>query len=103
MMNYAVVEISGRQFKVLPNTSLLVDFLGEDVKSLDCDKVLLISDGDKLEVGAPFLKEVLKFEVLSAKKQQKIRVAKYHSKANTRKVKGSRRTLSEIILKAKDL
>lgn len=100
MLNYAVVEISGRQFKVIPNTSFLVDFLGEEVKTLECDRVLMISDGEKLEIGTPYLKEKLTFEVLGAKKQTKIRVAKYHAKANTRKVKGSRRTLSEIKLQA---
>lgn len=99
MLNYAIVEISGRQYKVVPNKSILVDFLGEDLKSLDCDKVLMLSDGEKIEIGDPYLKTKLTFEVMGAKRQAKIRVAKYHSKANTRKVIGSRATLSEIKLK----
>lgn len=99
MMTYAVVEISGRQYKVTPGKELEVDLLG-DIKSLDCDKVLLMVEGDKLEVGNPYLKSKLTFEVLGSERKRKIRVAKYHAKANTRKVTGSRREVSKIRLTA---
>jgi large subunit ribosomal protein L21 len=98
-MQYAIVEIRGHQYKVTPESLLEVDFLG-DVKSLDCDKVLLIADGDKLNIGEPYLKDKLTFEVLGTK-QNKIRVAKYHAKANTRKVTGSKRKTSVIKLSVK--
>lgn len=101
MLRYAVVEISGRQYRIEPNKSFKVDFLGEDVeKSIDCDRVLMKSDGDKIEIGTPFLKEKLSFEVLGVKKDPKIRVFKYHSKSNTRKTTGSRRILTELKLAA---
>lgn len=96
MLNYAIVEISGRQYKIEPGKSILVDSLG-DIKNLDCDKVLLLSDDDKLSIGKPYLKEVLKFTVEEAR-GEKIRVAKFHAKANYRKVRGSRAYLSRIKL-----
>ena len=100
-VNYIVAEISGRQYKVAPGKTLWVDFLGTDIKELECDKVLLSSNGDKVEVGTPYLKEKVKFEVLSSKRERKIRVAKFHAKANYRRVRGSRRALSEIRLVTK--
>lgn len=96
-MRYAVVEIAGRQYKVVPNQPFTVDSLGE-VKNFECDKVLLLAN-EKVEVGSPYLKEKLNFEVLENKKEPKIRVATYKAKANTRKVKGSRRAISKIVLK----
>lgn len=95
MLNYAVVEIKGRQYKVQPDTEFLVDFMGSQT-SLSCDKVMMISDGDKLDIGTPYLSKTLDFEVLGEVKGKKIRVAKYHSKSNTRRVVGSRKKSTKL-------
>lgn len=96
-MKYAVVEIAGRQYKISPDQLLLVNFLG-DIKKFECDKVLLLADDKSLKIGKPYLKEKLSFEVVEQVRGKKIRVAKYHAKANTRKVTGSRATYSRIKL-----
>lgn len=100
MINFAVVEIAGKQYKIMPNSEILVNFLGE-IKSLTCDKVLLLSKDGRLSVGNPYLKDTLDFEVLASMRTRKIRVATYKAKANTRKIRGSRPILSKIKLKAK--
>lgn len=97
MFKYAIVEISGRQYKVTPQTSLLVDFLG-NVKNFECEKILLKVEGDKLELGRPFIKEKLIFDVLEQVRKPKVTAMTYKAKANTRRVKGSRRLLSKIKL-----
>lgn len=97
MFTYAVVEIAGRQYKVEPGRELEVNFLGE-AKTLTCDKVLMLVNGDKVEIGRPYLKELLQFEVVSSKRGRKIRVATYHAKANTRRVKGARIYTSTVKL-----
>ncbi len=97
MLQYAVVEISGRQYKIAPGETFKVDYLG-DVKTLECDKIIAINSDKGFSVGAPYLKEKLVFEVLETIKEKKIRVATYKAKANTRKVRGSRRTMSTIRL-----
>jgi large subunit ribosomal protein L21 len=99
MIKYAVVQIGGKQYKAEPGKELFVDFLGEDTKTLKCEQVLLRS-GDKLEIGTPFLKDSLNFEVIGQKKSSKIRVATYHAKANYRRVKGSKQVKSIIKLQA---
>lgn len=98
MLNYAVVEILGRQYKVAPQTVLTVDFLG-DIKNFQCDKILLKVEDGKIALGTPFLKDKLLFEVIGQKKLAKTRVATYKAKANYRRVKGSRRRVSIIELK----
>lgn len=101
MLKFAVVEIAGRQYKVSPDQKIMVDYLG-DIKQLKCDKVLLRVDDSALSLGKPYLKDSLDFEVLDHKRGPKIRVATYHAKANTRKVKGSRRHTSTVALKGSE-
>jgi ribosomal protein L21 len=94
MFDYAVCQISGKQVIVEPGKEVTVPFLGE-ATSFECDKVILISEKGQVQLGAPFLKEKIKFEVVgdSAKK---IRVAFYKPKANHRKVVGSNQPYSKI-------
>ncbi len=61
-MDYLVAEIAGKQYKLIPGKSALVDFLG-DVKEIECEKVLLKSSKGKLEIGQPYLKEKVKLTV----------------------------------------
>ncbi len=97
MLRYLVVEISGKQFKVLPDLPLLVDYLG-DIKTLENSKVLLKAEDEDIEVGTPYLNDKLTFSVLENLQGKKVRVATYKSKANTRKVVGFRKKMSKIAL-----
>ncbi|MBI4040204.1 50S ribosomal protein L21 [Candidatus Daviesbacteria bacterium] len=98
-MKYAVCEISGRQYLVEPGRVIEVDKLAE-AKTLSVDKVLLLVSEDRVEVGQPYLKQSLDFEVVATVKKPKIRVATYHAKANYRRVKGMRAQKTQIKLKA---
>lgn len=95
MLKYLVVEISGKQYKVVPNQGFWVDYVG-DLKKVECEKVLLKADENKLQVGDPYLKEKVIFDVLEDKRREKIRVAKFHAKSNTRKVTGQKRVFSKL-------
>lgn len=97
-MQYLVCQIGGRQYVVKPQQVVEVDKLSEDVKTLVVDKILLSVDDGKVEVGKPFLKKSVNFEVLENIKKPKVRVATYKAKANYRRVKGSRREVSQIRL-----
>lgn len=97
MLNYAVVQISGRQFMVTPNKPFEVDAVPAGEKFV-CENVLMIDNDGKLEVGTPFLETKLTFDVLGEIKKKKIRIATYHAKANTRKVKGQRATKVRLVL-----
>ncbi len=98
MLNYAVCEISGKQYKVTPNKPLNVDWQGDDVKDLEA-KVLILSEDSKIKIGTPYLKDELKWEILGTEKGKKVRVAKFHAKANYRRVTGIRPKYTKIVLK----
>lgn len=98
MLNYAICEISGKQYKVIPGQPFEVDFLG-DVKEVEA-KVLLLSEDGKVEIGQPYLKP-LKLEFVESTRGPKIRVAKFHAKANYRRVIGHKAKLTKLVLPVK--
>ena len=56
---YAVIETGGKQHKVEKGMVLSIDLLKEEVgKKIVFDNVLLFVDGDKVEVGQPYLTNV---------------------------------------------
>ena len=97
-MNYAICQIGSRQYLVKPGQIIEVDKLADEQKSFALDKVMLMVNGDKIELGQPYLNETLDFEVVDSVKKPKIRVAKYKSKANYRRVSGQRQEVSRIRL-----
>lgn len=100
MLNYAVCEISGKQYLLYADTPLDVDFLGEDQKRIDVS-ILLSSEDGKIKLGNPYLKEKLSLDVVESIRGEKIRVAKFHAKANYRKVRGHRSKLTRVVFSAK--
>jgi large subunit ribosomal protein L21 len=97
-MKYAVIAISGSQFKVEEKQKLTVDNLNlkEGDKST-LDQVLLTADDDKIKVGTPIVKDAkVEFEVLKNFKGEKLKVFKYKSKSRYRKTTGFRSQLTEI-------
>ncbi len=95
-MKYAVIKTGGKQYKVSVGSTLNVELLGED-KSVIFDEVLLVVDGDKVEVGMPHVAGTKVFaDVISQVKADKIEVFKYKSKSRYRKHTGHRQHLSAI-------
>lgn len=100
MLNYAIGEISGKQYKIIPGEVFEVDFLGEGDKDIEVD-VLILSEDNQLKIGYPYLKEKLALKRLEDIKGKKIRVSKFHAKANFRKTIGFRAKLTKVVLASK--
>ena len=57
---YAIVDVAGQQFKVSKDQKIFVHRLdGEEGDKVEFDKVLLIDNNDKVEVGEPLIKGAL--------------------------------------------
>lgn len=95
MLNYAVCEISGKQYKVVPGKSFNVS-LQKEGDSVEVP-VLLLSEDGKLQVGTPYLKEKITLKRVEDMKGTKIRVSKFHAKANYRKTIGYRSKLTKLV------
>ena len=97
-MQYVIFEINNRQYMAKPGQVIEVDKLPEGTKNITVDKVMLLADVGKVEVGAPYLKKTLDFTVIGNIKKPKIRVATYKAKANYRRVIGQRPVMTQIKL-----
>jgi len=97
-MKLAVIETGGKQYKVAVGDKLNIEKLENEVGSdVVFDKVLLVADGESVEVGAPYLKGVkVEAKLLDTYKDKKKIVFKYHSKTRRRKKKGHRQQMTEV-------
>ncbi len=98
MKKYAVVKTGGKQYLVSQEQSIVVDRVPvkEGTDLLLNTVARFDEDGEKIELGSPFLKDSVKGQVVSHQKGEKIRVAKFRAKVRYRKVRGFRPMLSKI-------
>lgn len=101
MLKYAICEISGKQYRLIPGQPLEVELNGELSKTFDVP-VLVLADEGKIKIGKPYLKNKLTLKCLEVLKGKKIRVAKYHAKANWRKVRGFRPRFTKVVWAVKN-
>jgi large subunit ribosomal protein L21 len=98
-MKYAIVESGGKQYKAVPGEIIDVDRLSQDVgEKLELD-VLLFSDGEKVEVGAPTVSGVkVKASVQGMIKGPKLIAFKYTPKKRIRRKMGHRQQYTRLII-----
>lgn len=101
MLNYAICEISGKQYKVIPGKLFDISLQKSSGNEIEAN-VLLLSEKDKLEIGNPYLKEKLKLTRVEDAKGPKIRVSKFHAKANYRRTIGYRSKITKVVLPVKN-
>ncbi len=98
MSKYAIIELSGKQFKVQEGDQFITDRLSQDEgEEFSTDKVLLISEGKELTIGQPYVKDAeVSLKVNEHNRSDKLRVAKYKAKSRYRRVKGHRQHQSVV-------
>ena len=83
--NYAVITTGGKQYKVAVGDVLKIEKLPGEFKTGDkivFDQVLLVDDGTKTEVGAPYLAgKAVTSEFARAGRNKTIDVIKYKQKS----------------------
>lgn len=97
---YAIIETGGKQYKVQEGDSINVELLKAEIGDVvDLEKVLMISDGDSIKVGAPFLEESkVQVKIQNHGRARKIIVYKYKSKKNYRRKQGHRQPFTKILI-----
>lgn len=100
MIKYAICEILGKQYKVIPDQTLEVSLQKETGQDIEAN-VLLLSKDDKLKIGNPYLKDKLTLKWVEDGKGKKIRVSKFHAKANYRRTTGYRSKITKVVLPVK--
>tara|TARA_B100001778_G_scaffold272607_1_gene234842 strand:- start:3846 stop:4154 length:309 start_codon:yes stop_codon:yes gene_type:complete len=98
---YAIVEISGKQFKVEKNKFIYTDKVEpKSGKKVEFDNVLLISDKGKIKLGKPTVKgSKVTGEVLSQLKDDKVIVFKKKRRKGYKVKNGHRQQMTKILIK----
>jgi len=97
-MKYAIVEDGGKQYKAVIGESIDVDKYPLEVgEELDMDRVLLISDGENVKVGKPFIQGAkIQATVVAQVKGPKIIVFRYKPKERIRSKTGHRQKYTRV-------
>jgi large subunit ribosomal protein L21 len=95
---YAVIKTGGKQYRVTNGATLKVETLAGDVGSaVVLDKVLMISDGDKMSVGKPLLTGAsVKATIVAHGRGDKVRIFKMRRRKHYQKNQGHRQNYTEI-------
>ena len=95
---YAVIISGGKQHRV--EEGEVVRFEKIEVakgETINFDEVLLLADGDKVEIGAPFVKGAkVTAEVLSHGRADKVKIIKFRRRKHSMKRQGHRQWYTEV-------
>ena len=95
---YAVIESCGKQYKVAEGDVVFFEKLDTaEGKKVTFDKVILVSEEGKVQVGNPYVKGIkVEGKVVSHGKGKKILVYKYKAKKNYRRTQGHRQPYTKV-------
>ena len=99
---YAIIEACGKQYKVAEGEEIFLEKLeANEGEKVTFDQVLLISDGTKVIVGTPTVKNAkVEATVVKHGKGEKIVVFKYKAKKNYRRTQGHRQPYTKVEIKS---
>jgi large subunit ribosomal protein L21 len=95
---YAIVEVSGKQYKVEKDMTLNVGMIKDKEEGdITLDKVLMCVDNERVMVGEPYLKNVkVTAKVLGMVKGKKVRGIKFKRRKNYTRTLGHRALYSKL-------
>jgi len=95
---YAIIESCGKQYKVAEGDVVFFEKLdAEEGKKVSFDKVVLLSDNGKVQVGDPYVKGIkVEGKVVAHGKAKKILVYKMKPKKNYRRMQGHRQPYTKV-------
>lgn len=95
---YAIIETGGKQYRVQEGDVVRVEKLDiADGETVKFDKVLLVAEDGKLNVGKPYVDgAVVEAVVENQGKAKKIIIFKYKAKKDYRKKQGHRQPYTQV-------
>lgn len=95
---YAVIRTGGKQYRVSEGSVLKVEKLDAEAgESIDLDKVLMVSDGDDVKVGQPYLTGgKVTATIKSHGRGKKVKIIKFRRRKHHMKRQGHRQSYTEL-------
>jgi len=103
---YAVIEQGSKQYKVAEGDSLNIELtdVSPDAKTIELGKVLLVSDGENVKIGSPYLegaKVVASFKTTAQEavvKGKKLHPTYMSRRKNSQKRTGHRQKYLQVVI-----
>lgn len=95
---YAVIVSGGKQYRVSEGETLKLEKIeAETGASIDFDKILLVVDGEKVNIGAPVVKGAkVTAEVVAHGRHKKVKILKFKRRKHHMKQMGHRQWFTEV-------
>ena len=95
---YAVISTGGKQYKLAQGDVCRIEKLdAEEGASVDLDKVLMIADGDNINIGTPFVNGGKVTATIKAHgRAKKVEIMKFRRRKHHQKRTGHRQYYTEI-------
>lgn len=95
---YAVIKTGGKQYRVSEGQTLKVEKIqAEEGASVEIDEVLMVTDGDQVNVGTPYVSGgKVTATVKSHGRGSKIEIIKFRRRKHHRKQMGHRQDYTEL-------
>jgi large subunit ribosomal protein L21 len=97
---YALVDINGKQYKAEKGSKLKINRIAREAgEKIEFNKVLLVSGGDEVKVGTPYVDGAsVTATVTEHGKDKKVVVFKYKKRKRCRRKNGHRQPYSVITI-----
>ena len=95
---YAVIKTGGKQYRVSAGQTLKIETVAGDVGSeIVLDKVLMVADGEKLNMGKPLVTGAsVQATIVSHGRHDKVKIFKMRRRKHYQKHQGHRQNYTEI-------
>lgn len=99
---YAVIKTGGKQYRVAQNDLITIERLeGEAGASIEFSDVLMVGEGDDVQVGTPFVSGAkVTGELVDQARGPKVIAFKKRRRKNSRRKKGHRQHISLVRITA---
>jgi len=97
---YAVIETGGKQYRVQPGDTVVVEKLpGSAGDAVEFDQVLLLSDDENVAVGRPVVEGArVTGQIVEQGRDNKVIVYKFKRRKNYRRRYGHRQSFTAVVI-----
>ncbi len=95
---YAVFETGGKQYRASEGDVIRVEKIDvPEGESIDIDKVLMVTDGEDVKIGAPYVAGgKVSATVRAQGRHKKVKIVKFRRRKHSRKQMGHRQAYTEL-------
>lgn len=95
---YAIIQTGGKQYLAKPGAELKIEKVSGKVGDpITFEKILMTSDGENINIGAPYLENVrISGRITRQDKDRKVIVFKYKRRKDSRKKRGHRQEYTQV-------